>query len=104
MAIVVSRPKQYADRVRAYKLFIDGQPAAEIKGGQEIRLEVPQNGKKLLAKIDWCTSNELDLSTVHNDDKIEIMNAMRGKQWIPFYVFYAITFGRKQYLQLRTIV
>jgi hypothetical protein len=101
MEIVVIRPKQYADRLRAYKLYIDSKPVAEIKAGQEIRLLIPQNSSKLLAKVDWCSSNEFDLSAMKENGKIEIANAIsKKKAWIPFYVIYAITVGRKQYLRI----
>jgi hypothetical protein len=100
MEIVVIRPKQFADRLRAYKLYIDGKPVGKIKAGQEVCLSIPQNSSKLLAKIDWCSSNEFDLSAIKENEKLEIVNTMSEKAWIPFYIIYLTTVGRKKYLRV----
>jgi hypothetical protein len=100
MEVLIIRPSQFADRVRAYKLEIDGKPAGVIKAGQEITLNIPENAQQLLAKIDWCTSNKFDLTGIRDNEKLEIKNAMALKLLIPFYIFYAITFGKNKYLKI----
>ena len=103
MEIVATRPKQFADRRRAYKLHIDGKLAGKIEAGQEIRLTIPQNSSILQATIDWCSSNTFDLSTIKENEKLEILNAISKKAWIPFYLLYAITARRKKYLSVKKV-
>ena len=100
MEVLIIRPAQFADKVRAYKLEIDGKPCGEIKTGQEITLNIPENAQQLLAKIDWCTSNKFDLAEIRDNERLEVKNAMALKLLIPFYIFYAITFGKNKYLKI----
>jgi hypothetical protein len=100
MEIVISRPKQFADRVRAYKLLIDGKIISKLKAGEEVRVTLPENAKILTAKIDWCSSNEFNLSNVRANENIEVKNAMSRKLWIPFFAIYAITFRKNSYLSI----
>lgn len=103
MEVIVSRPLQFVDRIRSYKLEIDGEFCGEIKPGQEIRLNIPEQAKTLVAKIDWCSSNIFDLTGLQANEKLEVKNAVPLKVLIPFYSFYAISIARKRYLHIEKI-
>lgn len=100
MKILVSRPKQYADRIRSYNLLVDGKLLARIKAGEEIYVTLPENARVISAKIDWCSSNKFNLSSITANEKIEVKNAIAKKIFIPFYVLYAITFKKNAYLHI----
>ena len=100
MEIIVFRPKQFADRARAYDLNLDGKVIAKLKAGEEIKVKLPENAKTLSASIDWCSSNEFQLSSINGNEKIEIKNSISKKIWIPFFVLYAITFKKNSYLSI----
>jgi hypothetical protein len=98
MEISVSRPRQYVDRVRAYELFVDGRSVAKIRAGTELRIVVPDDAKTLVARVDWCSSNEFSLADLGANATLEVKNPMGRKMWFPFYPIYAVTFNRKSYL------
>lgn len=100
MEVIIVRPKQFADMARSYELNIDGKFIRKIGSGEEVRITIPDNAKVLTASIDWCTSNEFDLSSVKENDRIEVKNSMSKKVWIPFYVFYAITVKKRAYISI----
>lgn len=98
MEIVISRPKQYIDRVRAYDLQVDGLSVAKIRPGEEIRITVPEGSQNLVAKVDWCASNVFPLAGLQAGARLEVKNPMGRKMWLPFYPIYAITVHRASYL------
>ena len=100
MKIIVTRPKQFADRGRSYSLHVDGKLLAKIKAGEEIEVNLPENANVISAKIDWCSSNEFNLENIKSNEKLEVKNAVVRKIWIPFYVLYSITLKRKSYLNM----
>lgn len=55
-AIVLSRASAYADRVRAYKVMLDGQHVGEIRNGETQRFPVAAGTHALHLKVDWTTS------------------------------------------------
>ena len=100
MEIIVSRPKQFADRTRAYKLLIDGKVISKLNAGEEIRITVPEDAKILTAKIDWCSSNQFYLSNLKANERIEVKNAISSRLWIPFFGIYVIAFKKNTYLSM----
>jgi len=38
--LIVTRPRQFADRLRQYRILIDGDPAATIGPGQTVEVEL----------------------------------------------------------------
>lgn len=100
MEITVSRPKQFADRIRAYKIKIDGNKISEIKAGESITISIPENSSIIQANVDWGLSNEMNVSDLSQSDNLTIKNSFSHKLWIPFVAFYYITFARKKYLNI----
>lgn len=55
--IVLSRASAYADRVRAYKVMLDGRQIGEIRNGETQRFSVSAGMTHALhLKIDWTSS------------------------------------------------
>ncbi len=100
MKIYVSRPKQWADMFCAYMLHIDGKKVAKIRRGQTIGLNIPDGASILSGKINWCSSNEIDIAELSPDDKLEIKNSFSPEGLSPYVPIYYVTFGRKKYLKL----
>lgn len=101
MNIVISRPKQFADLIRDYKILVDGQEVAVIGAGKKIQLQLPENASTLVAKIDWCGSNEISVSELVHDVELEVKNSFAHLIWFPFVPMYYIVFARHKYLQLK---
>jgi hypothetical protein len=64
--IRIKRDSGYADRLRAYKVVLDGDVIAEIRNGQQLDLDVPPGRHRLQLKIDWCRSNCVDFEASGN--------------------------------------
>jgi hypothetical protein len=46
----------WRDRLRSYRVILDGTQVAKIKRGQAIELPVAAGRHDLLLEIDWCSS------------------------------------------------
>jgi hypothetical protein len=60
--VFVRPPSRWRDRVRSYRLVIDGQPCGKIRSGSEVSVEVPAGHHVAQARIAWTGSPELAFS------------------------------------------
>lgn len=59
--IVLSRPKAYRDRIRAYKVKVDGERLGRIKHGSEESFEIAPGKHSVRCTIDWASSNTVEI-------------------------------------------
>jgi len=59
--ILLKRKKEYADRARKYKVFLDDVLVGNIKSGGDLKIEVSNGTHNIFLKIDWCGSNILEI-------------------------------------------
>ena len=59
--ILLKRKKEYPDRARKYKVFLDDVLVGNIKSGGDLKIEVSNGTHKIFLKIDWCSSNILEI-------------------------------------------
>ena len=95
--IKIKRGSGYKDKIRAYKIVLDGKVTGEIKEGQEISLDTPKGPHQLYLKIDWCMSNKIDFD-IKNDETINFECGNNTK--FGMALLY-VTVLRKQYLWLK---
>ena len=50
MNILISRPKKFIDKTRAYKLYVDDVFIMDIRDGEELNIVLPLNSKKFVQK------------------------------------------------------
>ena len=116
------------NRLRDYKIFIDGKLAGTVANGQEKSFEVPAGGHTVVAKIDWTQSPELEMTLTEGQDRTLHVGMHKMASWmLPFstviiaayfglrfspaaawsgfliipllgYLIYILTIGRKKYL------
>ncbi len=128
--IVIKRTNEFINRFRNYKIFIDGQQVGTIGNGETKEFLVSIGQHSLIAKIDWCTSQELQINIDENEIKNIQVSSFKYGKWImplaggiiiidfilkettsfiffnfllfPFLItlFYYSSFGRKKYLLL----
>jgi hypothetical protein len=132
MAIIkIQRTNDYMNLMRDYRLFIDGQKIGSIGNAQTKEFEIPAGRHSLIAKIDWCSSQELSFEIDKDDSKTLLVSGFIISKWIMplilgiiafsfivtlithFYftlfiilpafllLLYFLTFGRKNYLSLK---
>jgi hypothetical protein len=54
--IVVRRPSAWGDKMRNYRIIIDGKDHGTIAEKAEARIAVPPGPHVVRLKIDWCWS------------------------------------------------
>lgn len=97
--LTIQRDTGYADRMRAYKVILDGRVVAKIKNGQRVTLEIDTGEHELFLKVDWCRSNKLNFSTQTGEDvAFSCGSSLRGMK--VFLVFFYATILRHKYLWL----
>ena len=95
--IIINRISEYENRARKIKIEIDGTLVAKIKNGETCELEVSAGKHHIQAKIDWCTSNLLELETDKDSEiHLELRKGLGS-------ALYRTFFGYKAYLQLIAI-
>lgn len=102
MLLRIKRDSGYVDKVRAYKIILDGNVVGKIKDGEEIEIDVAPGNHQLYVKIDWCRSNTVEFAMNEEIVEAECGSNLRGaKFWIPFIELIYIIFKRNQYMWLR---
>jgi len=129
--IKIRRTNDYINVMRDYRLFIDNQKIGTISNGQTKDFENQAGRHSLIAKIDWCRSQELFFEINNNETKIILVGALKHSKWsmpligiiltlsilLPLgqysyyklililpafiYILYTLTLGRKNYLTLK---
>lgn len=99
-AITLSRGSGYADRLRDYRVILDGQEIGRLGNGESKSFPVASGQHQLAVKIDWCSSNELTFS-VSPDGRLTFQcdSKLRGLRLLG--AVYYVLFARKSYLRLK---
>lgn|SRR3989338_2972024 len=97
--IRIKRDTGYADRLRAYKVVLDGNVIGEIRNGQQVEFDVESGKHMLNLKIDWCRSNIVEFEIKQDSVQFECGSNLRGFK-ILLAIFYVILL-RSKYIWLK---
>jgi len=102
MEIEVTRPKQYADKMRDYYLWADDKEIGKIKPNSVTIFTIPDDTLKIRATIDWCASQEFDVKKLKSN-KVTISNTFASNLLSALILpLYYITFGKHKYLTIES--
>jgi hypothetical protein len=95
----IVRDSGYADRLRAYKVIVDGKTAGQIRDGETKEFPISGGQHDLSLKIDWCGSQRVQF-TISDGDALTFhaKSNLRGPKLIAA-LWYAL-FARTSYLRL----
>lgn len=93
--IEIIRESRYADRIRAYKIVLNGQEAGKVRNGDRTYLEVPAGRHQIQFRIDWGYSQILEFDVPAGG-----MTSVSCCGRNPFTALYYTTFGRNKYVDL----
>jgi hypothetical protein len=97
--ITIRRGKSYADRLRAYKVEIDGAVVATVRAGQSATVPVTVGRHTLTLRIDWCSSEKLQFDAQSGDHiAFECGSSLTGARLLLAIVYI---FRPNQWLWLR---
>jgi hypothetical protein len=86
----------YRDRLRAYKVLVDGEPAGAIKAGETLTLPAAPGRHAVQLRISWCRSPELEVD-VPAGGAVALRCRPGGSA---ANALYDITLGRSSYIAL----
>ena len=131
--IKIQRNDEFSNRMRNYKIFIDGKEAGIIANGETKEFETVAGQHTVTAKIDWCSSPDILINIGHNETKNLKVGGFKYGNWlaplgigiivlhlilsntidfkftllllVPAFLLlvYYLSFGRRKYLTLREI-
>jgi hypothetical protein len=131
--LIIERTSEYNNRMRNYKIFMDGQQLDTIGNGGIKEFTISPGRHTLYAKIDWCSSPEISFEITDSATKIFKVGGFKHSNWImplaliilfvsyivkkttgidwliylvipPFLLLmYYISIGRKKYLTIKEI-
>jgi hypothetical protein len=87
--IILNRSKGYADKMRAYKIFLDGVEVGGIKEGEAWSAECSIGKHKLALKIDWCKTPDQEFFLTSENDTVKFECGSNLTGWmIPFVTLF----------------
>ena len=98
----ITRDSAYADKIRNYKVEIDGAVIDTIADGASKDLGVSPGTHTLRLTIDWCSSNTVNFSLTKNETvNFRCSSNLKGsKVWLG--IFY-IVFLPHKYIKLEQL-
>lgn len=95
----IHRPYQYVTSFAKYTLLVDGVRTAQIRSGETIEVPVSAGTHSLVAKIDWCSSNVLQLTCLDGQVRgLEVGCRVRGWRWPLYPLCITVLYSRFLYL------
>ena len=90
----------YTDKIRKYKIFIDGKDTfSEIMEGDELEFIVNHGQHEIYLRIDWCTSRKIRFTT-NNLSEVQFKCRPNAN---PLLILLYITIFSSSYIHLEPI-
>ncbi len=101
MAVLkIARDSGYSDRLRAYRVILDGAKIGEVRDGRTERFAIAPGQHTLSVKIDWCGSKTVDF-TVAGDEEIRFAAKSNLRGFNIFAALWYVILDRHSYLLLQ---
>lgn len=80
--LILSRKKEWQNKAKSFKVYIDGEKIGNISNGEIQEIEIEQGKHQLQLKVDWCSSPEIEVDI--SDDKAIMMKTSGYKfgSWV----------------------
>ncbi|MBV2360076.1 hypothetical protein KUH32_09845 [Thalassococcus sp. CAU 1522] len=94
--VIFSRAGGFADRIRAYRVLVDGSEAGHVSAGDTLCVPVSPGLHRIEARIDWCRSRTIEIDLAPGETRhIDIRNTYGAA-----LALWAVTIGHRSYLTL----
>ncbi len=80
--IRLKRTSEYSNRMRDYKIFIDGQQVGTIANGETKDFPSTVGQHIVKAKVDWCSSPDISVDINDNQTKNLKVGGFRNGQFL----------------------
>jgi hypothetical protein len=93
----IARPKKkWQDRVRAYKILVDGAEVGEVRQLGEFLVPVAPGRHSVQFKIDWCCSPSIEIEVAEGATEVVACEPNAH----PLLAFIYISFLRRRYIRV----
>lgn len=96
----LNRTRAYADKMRAYKVVVDGDVIGEIRNGESMGFDVAPGSHNLVLTIDWCRSREVPFEASSGVD-VAFDLSPRARGWAVLLSLYVVLFKRTDYVNIQ---
>src|SRR5260370_42003956 len=80
-ALTIVRDTGYADRIRKYKVIVDGNSICEVGNGETMRFMVSPGLLRVSLKIDWCGSKAVSFNLDEGEGlTLQARSSLRGSR------------------------
>lgn len=92
--IILSRKKEWANRARKFTIFIDGEKKDTISNGEIKEIEMNPGKHRILLKVDWFSSPELEVDVKEERAKTIEVYGFKANRWLMplMYIILGIYF------------
>jgi hypothetical protein len=98
-SLTIMRDSGYADRIRKYKVVIDGVVVGHISNGETKEFSVSPGRHHLCMKIDWCGSKPVEFTATEQEAvTFRARSNLRGLKL--FGALWRVLFDRNSYILL----
>jgi hypothetical protein len=98
-SLTIMRDSGYADRIRKYKVVIDGAVVGLVSNGETKEFAVSPGHHRLYMKIDWCGSKPVEFTVTERDAvTFQARSNLRGRKL--FGALWYALFDRDSYILL----
>ena len=80
--LLVSRPMEFRNGLRSYKINVDGKNIGSIASGEILEYEISSGSHDIIAKIDWCSSSNIQFNISDEETKEINVKANDKKSWV----------------------
>jgi len=89
--LIISRKKEWYNKARKFKIFIDGEKKDTIENGEVKELEVESGKHNVQFKMDWCSCPVVEMEIPEDKSKTLEVSGFKMARWI--YPLLYILFG-----------
>ena len=89
--LIITRRKEWQNRARNFSIFIDNEKRDYITNGEIKELEIEPGKHNLLFKVDWCSSQKMEIEIPIEKAKTIEVSGFKLAKWI--YPIFFILFG-----------
>ena len=80
--LIIERKAELSNSFRQISVYIDGKKAGTIANGETREYDLPQGSHEVCCKIDWCTSNTIEVSRESELIRILQLSGFKNSGWI----------------------
>lgn len=80
--IIIERSSEWNNKAREIGIYIDRKKVGTINDGETQEYEVENGKHEVFAKIDWCSSQKIELNTIEDKPTVLKLTGFRYGAWI----------------------